>query len=82
VPGFNDSAENLQATAEFVVKLHLKEVNLLPFHRLGHSKYEQLGLDWVRYAQVASPSKKAMLAHQRIFKAAGLHCYIGSETPF
>ena len=46
VPGFNDTAENLRATAEFVAGLHsskedilLSEVNLLPFHRLGQSKY-------------------------------------------
>lgn len=81
VPGYNDTVENLRATAAFMVKLNLKEVNLLPFHRLGHSKYEQLGLKY-KYAQVPSPSREAMWSHQRIFDAAGLRCYVGSETPF
>jgi pyruvate-formate lyase-activating enzyme len=81
VGGFNDSTDNLCSTAAFVKKLNLKEVNLLPFHRLGHSKYEQLGLEF-KYAHLASPSRQAMLSHQRIFEAAGLQCYIGSETPF
>jgi pyruvate formate lyase activating enzyme len=81
VPGYNDTVENLQATGAFMVKLNLKEVNLLPFHRLGHSKYEQLGLN-DKHAQVESPSREVMRSHQRIFEAAGLQCYVGSETPF
>jgi pyruvate formate lyase activating enzyme len=82
VPGFNDSAENLQATAVFMVRHNLKEVNLLPFHRLAQSKYEQLGLDWGNYAHMASPSETAMRTHQQVFETAGLNCYVGSETPF
>jgi pyruvate formate lyase activating enzyme len=35
VPGYNDTVENLQATAAFIARLKLKEVNLLPLHRLG-----------------------------------------------
>ena len=44
IPGFNDSIENIKATATFV----LQELNpsipihLLPYHRLGESKYEQM----------------------------------------
>jgi len=81
VPGFNDSAENLQATAAFVQRLHRPEVNLLPFHRLGNSKYEQLGLAY-KYAPVASPTPETMLAAQRLFAAVGLPCYVDSATPF
>jgi len=79
VPGFNDTVENLQATAAFMAGLELKEVNLLPFHRLGHSKYEQLGLDY-EYAQVPTPSAEALKSYQRIFEAAGLQCYVGHEA--
>jgi pyruvate formate lyase activating enzyme len=77
VPGYNDTIENLQATADFMVKHRLKEVNLLPFHRLGHSKYEQLGLNF-EYAQVPSPSLETLWQYKRIFEKAGLQCYIGS----
>jgi pyruvate formate lyase activating enzyme len=80
-PGYNDTVENLQATAAFMARLQLKEVNLLPLHRLGHSKYKQLGLDYA-YAQVPTPSGEVMSSYQRIFETAGLQCYIGSETPF
>ena len=44
IPGFNDDKENLSATARFV-KENLKkcaQIHLLPFHRLGEGKFEQL----------------------------------------
>jgi pyruvate formate lyase activating enzyme len=81
VPGYNDTLENLRATAAFLARLKLKEVNLLPFHRLGHSKYEQLGLNYA-YARVPTPSREDLWSYQRIFDNAGLQCYIGSEIPF
>jgi len=81
VPTFNDTAENLQATAEFMVKHNLREVNILPFHRLGSSKYEQLGLEY-KYARVTSPSREIMLTAKHVFETAGLQCYADFETPF
>ena len=81
VPGYNDTLENLRATAAFMARLKLKEVNLLPFHRLGHSKYEQLGLNY-EYAEVPTPSSEVLWSYQRIFETVGLQCYVGSETPF
>ena len=81
VPGYNDTAVNLQATAAFVAQLGLGEVNLLPFHRLGAAKYEQLGLAYP-YAYVAAFPRETLQAQQRIFAAAGLRCYVGAETPF
>lgn len=81
VPGYNDTAENLGATAAFVRRLHRPEVNLLPFHRLGSSKYEQLGLAY-EYASVEPPSPETMRAAQRIFADAGMSCYVGFATPF
>ena len=74
VPGYNDTVENLKATAAFIAKLELEEVNLLTIHRLGHSN--------CKYAQVPTPSREIMRSHQLIFEAAGLQCYVGSETPF
>jgi pyruvate formate lyase activating enzyme len=81
VPGYNDTIDNLQNTAAFMTKLSLKEVNLLPFHRLGHSKYEQLGLRY-EHAQTLPPSQEALSSYKRIFDKAGLQCFIGSEIPF
>jgi pyruvate formate lyase activating enzyme len=82
IPGYNDTTENLQTTAGFVGGLGLKEVNLLPFHRLAASKYEQLGLDYGCYAHLVPPSPEVLRWQQKVFLDAGLACYVGSETPF
>jgi len=81
VPGFNDGRENLVATAAFMKKNGLPEVNLLPFHRLGSSKYAQLGMEYA-YAGKEVSSGAAMAEAAGIFKAAGLRCSLGSKTPF
>jgi len=42
IPGLNDAETNIRATAEFVSGLEKVEgIELLPYHRLGISKYEQ-----------------------------------------
>ena len=42
IPGLNDSEENILATAEFVKSLGtIRRYELLPYHRLGESKYER-----------------------------------------
>jgi pyruvate formate lyase activating enzyme len=81
VPGFNDSPENLRATARFLAELRLSEVNLLPFHRMAESKYVQLGLEYA-HAQTQPPTADQMEDHRRLFSDAGLQCYVGAETPF
>ncbi len=44
LPGVNDSAENLHAMGRFLAEQvpTLVEVNLLPYHRLGEGKWDQL----------------------------------------
>jgi pyruvate formate lyase activating enzyme len=81
VPGFNDSDENVTATAEFMKRLGKDEINVLPFHRLGASKYEQLGWDYP-YKNVEPPTNEKMLHIKRVFERYGIRCYIGSNTPF
>lgn len=46
IPGVNDSAENLSATARFCASLARPvKLELLPYHRLGLNTYRKLGLD-------------------------------------
>jgi len=79
VPGFNDNTSNLNATANFIKGLGKKEVNILPFHGLGASKYELLGLN-LPYNDL-TPENDLKEA-EKIFKAHDLQCYLGAETPF
>jgi glycyl-radical enzyme activating protein len=46
VPGCNDSEQNISATGEFVLSLGLKQIDILPYHRLGKGKYERLDMEY------------------------------------
>ena len=46
IPGFNDSEEDFAGFASALNKLGAKEVQLLPFHQLGESKYKRLQLQY------------------------------------
>lgn len=81
VPGFNDSEENMEATARFAAAEGIGEINLLPFHAMATSKYEQLGRAYAYDSQPA-PAPVEMQRFQTIFESHGLHCYVDSQTPF
>lgn len=43
IPGYNDSVENLRATASFISGLsNLEGLDILPYHRMGEPKWGQL----------------------------------------
>lgn len=81
VCGFNDTEENIRATARFVRDCGLEVINLLPFHRLGESKWKQLGKE---YAFKDMPGMKLDQLDQAAVwvRDEGLTCYTGWETPF
>jgi glycyl-radical enzyme activating protein len=81
VPAVNDDPDNIIATAGFVHDIGFEAVNILPFHRLGESKYHQLGRSYP-YAGQNPPSSAHMLSIKNMIEATGLICYIGSDTPF
>ncbi len=81
IAGYNDGRENQVRTADFMESLGLFEINLLPFHRLGESKWTQLGLRYP-YAGQESMKEENLLALQAYYLERGIACYLGSETPF
>ena len=81
IEGYNDSDENIEAVAAFMQKLELFEINILPFHRLGDSKWTQLGKDYAFHNNVSTPEEK-MFHIQDIFLSKHIACYVGSDTPF
>ena len=46
IPGFNTGEDEIRAVCGHLKTLGIKEVELLPFHRLGSAKYEAMGLDY------------------------------------
>jgi pyruvate formate lyase activating enzyme len=81
IPGYNDTAENATSTANFLGEIGLNEINLLPFHRLGASKYEQLGITY-EYAEQASLRTDTLEPLAQIYRTEGITCYLGWNTPF
>lgn len=81
IPGFNDDDENIVATAEFVKASGLKEINILPFHRMGDSKWSQCGMTYP-YREQESPSPEKMHHVKEMVTEQGITCYVGSDTPF
>ncbi len=81
IEDFNDTEENMLAIADFMHKIGLTEFNLLPFHRLGDSKWKQCGMEYPYSFYEATPPE-IMEKLQKILLGQGINCYIGSETPF
>jgi pyruvate formate lyase activating enzyme len=77
IPKLNDSAENVEATARFCLEIKdaIDVVQILPFHRLGGSKYERLGLKY--RMNVNPPDGETMKRHLEVFTALGLPAQIG-----
>jgi len=81
IPGFNDGEENLAATAKFMKRAGVGEINILSFHRMGGSKYEQLGQEY-RHGTTEPPAPAALNAAAEVFRSNGVECHVDSETPF
>ena len=46
VPGITDKEEDLIKLKEFLSKLNIEKIDILPYHTLGKSKWEKLGLQY------------------------------------
>lgn len=79
--GYNDSEENAKKLISFMKENDLFEINLLKFHRLGQTKWEQLGKTY-DYATGGEMTDEAMTALQSLYLDAGIACYIGHHTSF
>ncbi|HVN96091.1 MAG TPA: glycyl-radical enzyme activating protein [Syntrophorhabdaceae bacterium] len=73
VPGYNDSADNMDTLATFVVHelSPFLQIHLLPYHRLGESKIEQLERDQSPLNS-APPDEERMLSLKQIMEERGL----------
>ncbi len=78
VPGFNDSAENIEALARFIAdRLSIAiPVHLLPCHNYGEAKWERLGRK-NETAAFDAPGKQQLEERRRIFESFGLNVIMG-----
>lgn len=71
IPGHNDAPEDAERMAALLQASGVERVNLLPFHRMGSSKYQLLGRSYP-YQAATPPEKSKMLALLAPFARAGL----------
>jgi pyruvate formate lyase activating enzyme len=74
VPGYNDSIDNIRATAAFVAGLsNLEALDILPYHRMGEPKWGQLDRSYALHGVV--PHTKEQLE-----KLLAIACEYGIEV--
>jgi pyruvate formate lyase activating enzyme len=73
ITGINDSKENMEVAARFCTGTGINEVNLLPYHRFGESKYAMLDRRYHLY-KLSRPEHHELEKLTGIFKSAGLNC--------
>ncbi|MBE6630138.1 MAG: glycyl-radical enzyme activating protein [Ruminococcaceae bacterium] len=81
VPTFNATEEEIAAIARFTATLpRVKELHLLPYHRLGQDKYAGLGREYT-LAHILPPTGEEMerLAAAARAAAPTLHVHIGGN---
>jgi pyruvate formate lyase activating enzyme len=74
IPGFNNDPQYITKLIEFIGisrKDSLKRINLLPFHRIGSSKYKKFGLPYLMDGAVP-PEKAEMHDLRERFLGTGL----------
>ena len=60
IPGFNDTDEHLNQISRFAEALGIREMHLLPYHRLGKAKYDGLGKSYT-FADIQPISPESIL---------------------
>ena len=81
IPTVNDSESNLLMTLEFCKSLtKLKEIELLPYHRLGIETYKSLGLEY-KLSEIDVPTSEEILekAQFMVSKSDGIKVRVGGN---
>ena len=79
IPGFNDSSELMNDLRDFLLSTKtevLKKINLLPYHKIGSSKYKRFNMPY-KMSGVEPPSKEKMQLLKELFLETGVKVKIG-----
>jgi pyruvate formate lyase activating enzyme len=78
IPNFNCDKASINDIAEFVSKLNeVERVDLLPYHNLGESKYDNLGINYEMDNKIESPKEELMEEFKKLVESYNLECSIG-----
>jgi pyruvate formate lyase activating enzyme len=79
IPGYNEDENHLELLRSFLTGNrtdNLKRINLLPYHRIGSSKYKRLNIP-DRMEGIEPPSTERMNELKRFFEETGIKVKIG-----
>lgn len=76
IPGYNDSEADFAGFAKVLNEHGAKEVQLLPFHQLGESKYRRLQIDYA-YDGLKQMRDGDLSAFAEVLQKAGIQVQIG-----
>ncbi|GJD19315.1 Pyruvate formate-lyase activating enzyme [Rivularia sp. IAM M-261] len=72
VPGLSDDPKNIEGLANFITTLNnVEKVEILPFHKMGEYKWEQLGYEY-QLKETPTPTPEQVQQALNIFKEKGV----------
>ena len=75
VPNLTDASKNINGLAEFISQFNnIERVEILPFHKMGEYKWEQLGYDY-KLKNTPSASPELVGKAKAIFQQYGIKVY-------
>lgn len=78
IPEFNDDEQSIYDIARFAKGLGgVRELHLLPYHKLGVNKYGTLGRKYRMKEELKTPAEEIMEKYKKIVEDLGLKCVIG-----
>ncbi|WP_293665803.1 glycyl-radical enzyme activating protein [Tepidibacter sp.] len=80
IPMFNADEKSIRDIANFTKSLGVvKELHLLPYHRLGVNKYECIGKHYPIRPNIKTPSEDTMMKLKGIVESVGIKCSVGGH---
>ncbi|BDR80519.1 glycyl-radical enzyme activating protein [Clostridium tetani] len=80
IPEFNADKESIADIAMFAKNLEIvKEIHLLPYHKLGVNKYKCIGKEYNMKDEIGIPSDELMLSLKKVVEDFEIHCNIGAH---
>ncbi|MDD2321810.1 MAG: glycyl-radical enzyme activating protein [Geobacteraceae bacterium] len=77
IPQFNDSEENVRATAEFIAGFsNLEALDILPYHRMGEAKWGQLNQEYQLHG-MTPPDKDRVYELADLARSYGIEVTVG-----
>lgn len=76
IPGINDDPEELERVIALGKELGLREVFLLPYHKMAAAKYHRLGIPY-KLPDLQDPTEERMEALRTMFAREGFETHIG-----